>query len=80
MKQIHCVAGRLSYVPTIMLVVTVFTIGLGLIGCQPQPEPVNGAAGIGDPYYVQLGNGGYDVQKYTLVLDVDPASNMVSGT
>ena len=74
------IARKPSYVPTIMLAVTLFTIGLGLTGCQPQPEPVNGAAGIGDTYYAQLGNGGYDVQNYTLALDVDPTSNMISAT
>ena len=59
---------------------------LDFVSCQPspepiiQPEPVNGAAGIGDPYYAQLGNGGYDIQKYTISLDVDPAMNSVNGT
>jgi aminopeptidase N len=50
---------------------------VGTLGCQP--EAVNGADGIGDPYYPQLGNGGYDVQKYTIVLEVNPASNTVNG-
>jgi len=39
-----------------------------------------GSSGIGDPYYDQLGNGGYDVSHYTISLDVDPSSNMMSGT
>jgi aminopeptidase N len=30
-----------------------------------------GAAGIGDPYYPLMGNGGYDVLHYTLDLDLD---------
>jgi len=34
-----------------------------------------GAAGIGDPYFPSMGNGGYDVQHYTLELDVDVAAN-----
>jgi aminopeptidase N len=34
-----------------------------------------GAAGIGDPYYPDLGNGGYDVGHYTLDLQVDPVGN-----
>jgi len=33
--------------------------------------PLPGAAGIGDPYYPLLGNGGYDVLHYTLDLDLD---------
>lgn len=41
----------------------------------PTPMPTAGSPGIGDPYYPTLGNGGYDVKKYTIVLDVDPKSN-----
>src|SRR5829696_4355693 len=52
---------------------------IGALGCQPQPEAIDGADGIGDPYYPQLGNGGYDVQKYTIVLDIDPQANSVKG-
>jgi hypothetical protein len=60
----------------------IFVLVMSAAGCQPQiqPEPVNGAPGIGDPYYPGLGNGGYDVQKYTITLDVDPATNTVSGS
>ncbi|MGH8935265.1 MAG: M1 family metallopeptidase [Acidimicrobiia bacterium] len=36
-----------------------------------------GAAGIGDPYYPELGNGGYDVDHYTLDLQFDPAANQL---
>jgi len=50
-----------------------------LWGCQPQTEPVNGSPGIGDPYYPNLGNGGYDVEKYTIVLEINPELNTVSG-
>ncbi|MDF3016408.1 MAG: Peptidase rane alanine aminopeptidase, partial [Thermomicrobiales bacterium] len=35
------------------------------IGCTA------GSSGIGDPYYPLLGNSGYDVQHYTLDLDLD---------
>ncbi len=34
---------------------------------------------IGDPYYSELGNGGYDVQHYTLDLAVDVERNVVTG-
>jgi aminopeptidase N len=37
------------------------------------PQP--GADGIGDPYYPDLGNGGYDAQHYTLDLTPDLAAN-----
>jgi aminopeptidase N len=59
----------------------VLILVLGVMGCQPtpQPEPVNGSSGIGDPYYPLLGNGGYDVEQYIITLDVDPPTNDVQG-
>ena len=65
-----------------------FTI-LVLAGCTaPVPSvtptttagPVRGAPGIGDPYYPTLGNGGYDVQNYTISMDVDPTVNQVTAS
>ncbi len=38
----------------------------------------SGAAGLGDPYYPNLGNGGYDVQRYTIELEVDANLSAVS--
>ena len=35
--------------------------------------------GIGDPYFPDLGNPGYDVQNYVIALDVDPESGEISG-
>lgn len=43
------------------------------------PELV-GSEGIGDDYFPTLGNGGYDVQHYTLDIDVDMATNMIDGS
>jgi aminopeptidase N len=41
-------------------------------GSTPIPDgPSPGAAGIGDPYYPLLGNGGYDAIHYTIDLDLD---------
>src|SRR5215207_3957400 len=45
------------------------------------PEPVGctaGSSGIGDPYYPLLGNSGYDVQHYTLDLDLDVAGGSIT--
>ncbi len=48
---------------------------------KPAPGmPAAGLAGLGDPLYPQLGNTGYDVQHYTIDLDVDIARNTISGT
>ncbi|MCM2426000.1 M1 family metallopeptidase [Streptomyces sp. RKAG337] len=41
------------------------------------PKP--GAPGIGDPYFPQLGNGGYDVGHYGLDVSYDPASDRLDG-
>jgi aminopeptidase N len=41
---------------------------------------VAGAEGAGDPYYPQMGNGGYDVLHYTLDLEVDMEANAIAGT
>ncbi|MFI6124700.1 M1 family metallopeptidase [Streptomyces sp. NPDC051064] len=50
------------------------TAGLGGSGWTP------GAAGVGDPYFPRLGNGGYDVTHYGLSLDVDSTAGRLSGT
>ncbi|WP_338671960.1 M1 family metallopeptidase [Streptomyces sp. SCSIO 30461] len=39
-----------------------------------------GAAGLHDPYFPKLGNGGYDVSHYALTLDYDPKTRKLSGT
>lgn len=38
-----------------------------------------GAAGVGDPYFPTLGNGGYDVDHYTLTLTWTPSDGSISG-
>ena len=38
-----------------------------------------GAPGLGDPYYPQAGNGGYDVGNYSLKLAYDPATDVLDG-
>jgi len=46
----------------------------------PTSDSTVGSAGGGDPYYPQLGNGGYDAARYTLDLAVDVDANTLSGT
>jgi aminopeptidase N len=44
--------------------------------------PVNaapGSPGSGDPYFPTSGNGGYDVQSYSISLDIDPTSGVIAG-
>ena len=53
----------------------------------PTPEPTAtplltarpGAAGLGDPLFPGLGNGGYNVVRYTVDLDVDVDANTIAG-
>lgn len=39
-----------------------------------------GAAGVGDPYYPQAGNGGYEVGDYALDLDYNPDTDKLRAT
>ncbi|MFB7544797.1 M1 family metallopeptidase [Streptomyces zaomyceticus] len=39
-----------------------------------------GAAGLRDPYFPKLGNGGYDVRHYALTLAYDPGTGRLDGT
>jgi hypothetical protein len=38
-----------------------------------------GAPGAGDPYFPDMGNGGYDVGHYDLGLAYDPATKVLNG-
>src|SRR5699024_423151 len=43
-------------------------------GAQP------GAPGIGDPYFPNYGNGGYDVEHYDIDVDYQPETDHLSGS
>jgi len=47
-------------------------------GQEAVPAALPGAAGIGDPYFPEQGNGGYDVAHYRLDLDLDPERGAIS--
>ena len=52
-------------------------------GCTEAGSGVRGApgaAGLRDPYFPRLGNGGYDVRHYALSLAYDPGSGRLDGT
>lgn len=40
----------------------------------------SGAPGIGDPYYPEYGNGGYDVSHYGIDVGFDPDTELLTGT
>src|SRR5205085_1988624 len=43
------------------------------------PQYTAGSAGLGDPYFPTLGNGGYDVGHYGLTLSYDPPTHHLTG-
>src|SRR5215211_218484 len=63
------------------------TLAAALIGAlavaagtaRAAPACTPGAPGIGDAYYPNYGNGGYDVRNYDLDVAYDPASNVLDG-
>ncbi len=74
-KSILHKSGFCSHSTTVaMLIFLIVVTG----GCQVQP--IKGATGIGDLYYPGLGNGGYDVQSYSISLDIDPLANNIRGS
>ncbi|MCU0507149.1 MAG: M1 family metallopeptidase [Anaerolineae bacterium] len=50
-----------------------------LSGCAQSLPAVVGPSTSGDSYYPALGNGGYDVKRYVIALDILPESNTVAG-
>lgn len=63
----------------ILFLCLIMALPIGLLAAQ-ENEPPPGAAGIGDDYFPTLGNGGYDVQHYTLTIAWDDASNRIIAT
>ncbi|WP_199431536.1 M1 family metallopeptidase [Qaidamihabitans albus] len=55
---------------------------VGCTGADPERspgEPAPGAAGIGDDYYPNAGNGGYDATGYDVSISYDPANGRLDG-
>lgn len=48
-----------------------------LIAAAPAPHP--GSPGVGDPYFPQLGNGGFDVRHYGLDVAYNPDTDRLDG-
>ncbi len=59
-----------------MMLVVVMLVVFPAAAQDAQP----GAPGLGDPYFPTLGNGGYDVQHYTLELAVNFEDEEIAGT
>ena len=50
-----------------------------IASAAPPSQFPAGAAGLGDPYFPQDGNGGYDVEHYDLQLTYNPARDYLTG-
>ena len=61
---------------TTLVVALALAIPVG--GAAAAPGTV-GAPGIGDPYYLDYGNGGYDVGHYGISVSYDPATDGLAG-
>ncbi len=64
-----------------MLTKRIFLLLLLLcVGSVLAQDATIGDSGIGDPYFPQMGNGGYNVQHYNLDFDVDVERNFLQAT
>lgn len=61
------------------LTIFIVLLMVGLVQAQDTTAQT-GAEGLADPYFPQLGNGGYDAEHYTLDLKWDDTSNTLAGT
>src|SRR5579862_6870875 len=59
----------------VTLILLILLTGLSVAYAQTP-----GSAGLGDPYFPLLGNGGYDVQHYDISIDVDVKDSTFKAT
>jgi aminopeptidase N len=65
---------------TAALIATTVILSAPVAPAYAAAPPQPGAAGIGDRYYPDYGNGGYDVSHYDIRLRYQPATDELSGT
>lgn len=68
-----------KYVITLILLVVIAFVTAGRALFQQQ-DPLSGSDGLGDPYFPQLGNGGYDSEHYTITLVWNDSTNVIDST
>ena len=61
----------------VIVILLVLVPSVGASSAPGAPHP--GAAGIGDPYFPQDGNGGYDVQHYAIDVGYRPSTDVLTG-
>jgi aminopeptidase N len=61
--------------------VSMASLGPGTVNVSVAADSfVPGSPGLGDPFFPDAGNGGYDVAHYALTLSYEPSTNQLSGT
>ncbi|MFE1311790.1 M1 family metallopeptidase [Streptomyces sp. NPDC058755] len=58
---------------------TLATAAASFLVIAAAPAPTAGAPGVGDPYFPQLGNGGFDARHYDLDIAYDPGTGRLDG-
>ena len=72
--------GTMTTHPWRRIAVATTAAGLLLPIATAWAAPTPGASGIGDPYYPEYGNGGYDVGHYDIAVQYDRATDTLTGT
>src|SRR5690349_11552908 len=62
------------------IVAAAATLAVLLVGGPAQAAPAPGAPGIGDPYFPDYGNGGYDVSHHDIRVRYYPDTDRLTGT
>lgn len=75
----HRITDVSRFIPVLPAALLTVALTLTLTSCTEggggTKERPRGAAGLRDPYFPKLGNGGYDVTHYTLTLGYEPPSD-----
>jgi aminopeptidase N len=79
--------GRLDRRRAYLLLICALTLGMPAttaLTANAAPGPASlfspGASGAGDPYFPDMGNGGYDVKHYDIKLAFDPKTKAIDAT
>ena len=62
-----------------LVLVTLLLATIVLAGTASAQRYSAGSFGLGDPFFPDAGNGGYDVASYDLDLDYTPATRALAG-
>ena len=62
------------------LLILSLLLAISTVPTAAEPAAIDGAPGLGDPYYPRLGNAGYDVRHYDVALQIDPRRRSIEGS